>query len=725
MIQPPQQIAGYVVLEPLGSGGMGDVFLARHEVLERYVAIKVLRVGAGSGEAELATRFVAEARAAASIDHPVIVHIFDCDFLPDGRPYIVMEYLRGLELRDALDLDPPLRADTRLIAAILGETARGLGAAHARKIIHRDIKPDNIFLRADPHQPKQLQVKVLDFGIAKLARRTTSGAQTQTGVFFGTPRYMAPEQCRDVRQVDGRTDIYSLGCVAYELLSGKAPFETESFVDLLISQATLPAQPLASVAPTVPEPLAHLVDRMLAKDPKHRPQSMKEVVAEIAKFLDCTPHEIKNALNAPASFPQETTLSSAPDRPSLLPTASVAPSLALDTSPAATASQQASRQSSGPTEATAGHLRSAAGQDEIEPGDTIFSGARKTVSNYFAPGRTRSFSLGLVAVTAALALTLFIRNAPPEQTPRVGTRQQHLHEQPEPAPPRAQPRQPLSTRPQLRTLAAPLGPWFGPLQASVAATDGQTAPLHFPQPPTCQQALGSDAPLPAETPETFVKAETTATEPTPAPTDSPDLSSNETNKATSAEPATPLTREQVYQVMDNYRAAFEDCNLGTKKALLIEFALRGETGQVSHPRVSGLDIPSTSCVTRVVRQIEFPPAQAGMFRIRYPFRPDHRKSVKKVVQLEQPEESTTALPERPTQSAVRKILRSIQADVASCGDGLVMVNATVAGDSGRIIASEIHSQSIATKNCLRATLLRLRFPKFTKHSIKVRFPFRL
>ena len=174
-------------------------------------------------------RFFAEARAASVIKHPGIVEVLDCDVY-DGRAYIVMELLRGESLRDYLERVESTGRDEAGSLQIFLQIASALAAAHAQEIIHRDLKPDNIFLHVSENQaPNRPIAKVLDFGIAKLMGGGEGGTKTRTGQLLGTPMYMSPEQCRGAKQIDSRSDIYSLGCIMYETLCGKAPFLDEGF----------------------------------------------------------------------------------------------------------------------------------------------------------------------------------------------------------------------------------------------------------------------------------------------------------------------------------------------------------------------------------------------------------------------------------------------------------------------------------------------------------------
>jgi serine/threonine protein kinase len=301
-----EQIGPYVVSRRLGAGGMGEVYLARHRHLDRDAAVKVLLPEISLNQT-VVSRFFTEARATAQLRHPNIVEIFDCDVLPDGRAYIVMEYLRGESLRQTLDRVGRLSPSWSSIAAIAGMVADALHAAHQTGIVHRDLKPDNTYLTAQRSQRVELTVKVLDFGIAKLLSgdgRPGSSA-TRTGSLIGTPLYMSPEQCRGVPNIDHRADIYSLGCVLFEMVVGQPPFVAEAPGDILMAHMLQEPPLLSALDSSVPEPIAALVARMLAKDPVGRPETMAEVVAILEGFLGIPKTDFATALRPPPGFPEQ------------------------------------------------------------------------------------------------------------------------------------------------------------------------------------------------------------------------------------------------------------------------------------------------------------------------------------------------------------------------------------------------------------------------------------
>jgi len=253
----------YTVEGELGRGGMGVVFNARDERLKRRVAIKVLPPELAFRE-EIRIRFVREAQTAAGLSHPHIVPIHSVGESPDGLVYFVMGYVDGESVAARLKRRGRLPADEA--RRIMQETADALGAAHALGIIHRDVKPDNILLEGS-----RGRVVVTDFGIAK-ALSSTSGAATltATGVAIGTPHYMSPEQGAGDREIDGRSDIYSLGVVAYQMLTGELPFQAPTVPGLLMKHITERAPLVTTLRPECPEDLAACVARCLEKDPDDR-----------------------------------------------------------------------------------------------------------------------------------------------------------------------------------------------------------------------------------------------------------------------------------------------------------------------------------------------------------------------------------------------------------------------------------------------------------------------
>jgi serine/threonine-protein kinase len=298
-----ERLGAYVIRHRIGAGGMGEVYLAEHMHISRRAAIKVL-LPELSSRPDVVERFFNEARATSLLRHPNIVEILDCDVHASGRAYIVMEFLEGETLGNSLARIGSFARDIPTAAAIAGEIAAALAASHGKGIVHRDLKPDNIFLASTPEAVSPVRTKILDFGIAKLLGEGASGSRkTRTGSVLGTPVYMSPEQCRGAGRVDHRTDIYSLGCIIFELYAGQPPFVREGHGELIIAHNSEPPPELAALVPSVPPALAQLVARMLVKDPAQRTQTMSEVVAWIESILGVPAPQFAANVRPPPGFP--------------------------------------------------------------------------------------------------------------------------------------------------------------------------------------------------------------------------------------------------------------------------------------------------------------------------------------------------------------------------------------------------------------------------------------
>lgn len=268
----------YVIEAKLGEGGMGVVYRGRHRVIDKRVAIKVLRRSL-STNSEMSERFLNEARAASRVGSPHIVDISDFGRLPDGGAYFVMEYLDGMSLSEVLRAG---RMPAARIVRVGKQLARGLAAAHATGIVHRDLKPDNVMLvtRGEDRDV----VKILDFGIAKVGG--DSQRLTRAGSVFGTPHYMSPEQAAGV-SVDKLSDVYALGVIFYEMTSGSVPFDADSFMAILTQhmyKAPLAFRELPLPPPDILPGFEELVLKCLAKKPEDRYASMDELLVELERI---------------------------------------------------------------------------------------------------------------------------------------------------------------------------------------------------------------------------------------------------------------------------------------------------------------------------------------------------------------------------------------------------------------------------------------------------------
>jgi serine/threonine protein kinase len=271
------QLGRYEVIRELGQGAMGIVYQAKDPLIDRVVAIKTINLGlAMEGKDEYEGRFYQEAKAAGRLNHPNIVTIYDVGKSEDIA-YIAMEFLQGRELRDIMNDGGLLPVDH--VLDIVAQVASGLAYAHEHGIIHRDVKPSNIMVIRDGH------VKITDFGIARMA---SSSVRTQTGMVLGSPKYMSPEQVMG-KEIDQRSDIFSLGVMLYEMLTGQAPFNGDN-VNAIMYQTlnAVPASPI-SVNPVVPEMLNFIVAKALAKGLDDRYQNAKDFAADLRTCRETLP----------------------------------------------------------------------------------------------------------------------------------------------------------------------------------------------------------------------------------------------------------------------------------------------------------------------------------------------------------------------------------------------------------------------------------------------------
>ncbi len=275
----PQFIAGRFRIErEIGTGGMGTVYLATHLGLDRAVAVKIIK-REFAGDQDVADRFLREARTMAKLRHPHAAMIFDAGNLPDGRHFIIMEFVEGETLSQIIAREGRLSAQRAV--QIATQVCDVLEEAHRIGIIHRDLKPSNIMLG-------ERGVYVLDFGVAKVlassAEVTSTHASTGSGQIVGTPRYMSPEQCLGQR-VGARSDLYSLGVLLYEMLAGRPPFTDPLQSALLVKQATAPPPPLPTLRQDIQRPLALAVHSLLAKRPEDRPRTASAAKALLERSI--------------------------------------------------------------------------------------------------------------------------------------------------------------------------------------------------------------------------------------------------------------------------------------------------------------------------------------------------------------------------------------------------------------------------------------------------------
>jgi len=277
-VQVGELLSGkYRIQEMIAVGGMGLVAKARHEILGQNVAIKFLLPRPGADDA--APRFLREARAAAQIQNPHVVHVFDCGELENGVPYMVMEHLEGVELSREMRERGAISVEEAVDITL--DALEGVAAAHAVGIVHRDLKPSNLFLVDDPGGARR--VKVLDFGISKV-RDDTVGEDLTRSMILGSPRYISPEQAQSSRDVDTRTDIWSIGVIVYQMIAGEAPFQGDT-VGQLVAQILLHTpERLDRRRPEVPKRLADAVARCLQRDREARFSDVGELAQALVPF---------------------------------------------------------------------------------------------------------------------------------------------------------------------------------------------------------------------------------------------------------------------------------------------------------------------------------------------------------------------------------------------------------------------------------------------------------
>jgi serine/threonine-protein kinase len=278
-------VGKYKILSQLGEGGMGIVYRAAHVVLGSPAAVKVL-LPQFTKDPVVVDRFFQEAKAASGIRHAGIVEVFDYGRLPNGQAYIAMELLRGEDLASFLARHGKLGAS--LAAQIAMQVLSALDATHMVGVIHRDLKPDNIYLVRDTGAPGAIRVKILDFGIAKLVGNAASAQRTprpktKGGSILSTPAYMAPEQCRGGVELDARADLYAVGCILFELLTGRPPFVSAGDGEVMAMHIYEPPPRLSNLEPDLPVELDALLAKLLTKVPADRIPSAAYALATLER----------------------------------------------------------------------------------------------------------------------------------------------------------------------------------------------------------------------------------------------------------------------------------------------------------------------------------------------------------------------------------------------------------------------------------------------------------
>lgn len=289
------RIGRYALRYHIGSGGLGKVYAAHDPLLSRLIAIKTLKVEAAEREAFEAA-FVGEARAAARLSHPNIVTVFDAGISDEG-PYIAMELLKGRDLQQLRESGWRPRASQA--AAIVCRVAEALGYAHSKGVVHRDVKPANIFMVG------HLQPRVLDFGIASVAQRGAKEASAADGSIAGSPFYMAPEQIRG-EAVDRRADVFALGVVFYELLCGQRPFRGRTLAEIQHAVLHEEPPPPHKLDRSVPSALSAIAARAIEKDPERRYRSARRMARDLRQWLQDHVHQDEAADLETAAMPKVT-----------------------------------------------------------------------------------------------------------------------------------------------------------------------------------------------------------------------------------------------------------------------------------------------------------------------------------------------------------------------------------------------------------------------------------
>ena len=286
------QLGRYEIVGELGQGAMGVVYKARDPLIDRIVAIKTINLSLALDEIEeYEGRFYQEAKAAGRLSHPNIVTIYDVG-KSDSIAYIAMEFLEGRELRDILNDGQCLPVDE--VLAIVMQVARGLAYAHEKGVVHRDVKPSNIMIIHEGH------AKITDFGIARMS---SAGIRTQTGMVLGSPKYMSPEQVMG-KQTDQRSDIFSLGVMLYEMLTGKAPFVGENVNAIMYQTLNTTPTPPGTMNPQVPDMLNFIVAKALAKGLDNRYQNAKDFANDLRACRDALPRSgVRTDISKPLPIP--------------------------------------------------------------------------------------------------------------------------------------------------------------------------------------------------------------------------------------------------------------------------------------------------------------------------------------------------------------------------------------------------------------------------------------
>ncbi|MGH9884243.1 MAG: serine/threonine protein kinase [bacterium] len=274
-------VGSYRILGTISVGGMGTVYRAEHTLIGRLAAIKILHPELCANRS-IVNRFFNEAKTTSSIKHPGIVEVFDFGYMPSGHAYLIMELIEGAPLSHRIRARGKMSEGEA--AMLLRGVCIALSAAHDKCIVHRDLKPDNIIAMPDPDGPSGERIKLLDFGIAKLTDIGLNGSATRTGSVMGTPTYMSPEQCRGTGDVDWRADLYSIGCIYYEMVAGRPPFVRTGAGEAIGSHLFVDPEPPSRHVAGLSAETEALIMKLLAKQPEQRVQTARELAQLLTRI---------------------------------------------------------------------------------------------------------------------------------------------------------------------------------------------------------------------------------------------------------------------------------------------------------------------------------------------------------------------------------------------------------------------------------------------------------
>ncbi|MFN9808149.1 MAG: protein kinase domain-containing protein [Deltaproteobacteria bacterium] len=586
----------------IGRGGVGTVFAGVHAWTGREVAVKMLHVQYAEDRA-VVDRFLVEARASATLRHPNVVDVLDMGKDDDGAVYMVLEYLEGESL--SLRLERRRRLSPEETAAILLPVMDALAEAHDVGIVHRDIKPENVFIAVDGK--RRAVPKLLDFGIAKVLAAGSARA-TRTGTVVGTPAYMSPEQADGRSEVGPASDVWSMGVLLYECLTGGLPFPSDSPTATLVAILTTTPSPLRTVLPAVPAPLAHAVDRALSRAPADRWTDMRAFSAAILTAVGPA------ALQRPEPSSTFQPIDSGHDRVVASPT----PARAV----AATEAMAVARVPEAPTRALLPTLHM--GTPALSPA-SVAEGSRVPSSSLMPTRAWLLAALGTLLLIGAVALSFALGSAP--ASPPVVVTQ----------PPTASPVATAPVPPVPSALPGGMEPPTSPPPTPEAA-QVPTMPTPRMEPPGGQAVREPDSaalrdPLPhaeprhvlAEAlPETAVAARPFADPISEeGPIDSPQTEPSSQGGSAAVESSHPRpTRSEVIAAMGAVMPSVRACADGQdgRATTRVNVVVEGATGLVSSAQVEGAlsGTPAGSCVVRAVRGASFPLFSDPTFTFTYP-----------------------------------------------------------------------------------------------------------